>query len=220
MHESQIMNAIGVTLKEPTVPALSGPWGGRWWLLRRTLHLRALSLTSLSLTVWLVCHSLSCFSYSRNNTLGFQAPVLRLLLGFQSTVDTLRVFLLFLRMVTLIVAPKLTIIFRRLIRLGSLRECWCSANVNDIPKYMLHLSPNKENYRHISIPPFCLRCIRRCFPTNSVWCLGVKCFLPAIKFAYRKGLGCTDTLLAKFAYRKGLGCTDTLLAKSYNSESL
>ena len=40
----------------------------------------------------------------------------------------------FLKMVTDVIAPKLSIIFRGLIRRGSFPECWSSANVTAIPK--------------------------------------------------------------------------------------
>ena len=49
-------------------------------------------------------------------------------------VDPLGVFPLFLMMVADIIAPKQSIIFRRLIRLGSFPECWRFANVTAVPK--------------------------------------------------------------------------------------
>ena len=52
-------------------------------------------------------------------------------------------------MVADIIAPKLSIIFRGLIRRGSFPECWRSANVTAIPKGAS--SPDRENYRPISI---------------------------------------------------------------------
>ena len=54
-------------------------------------------------------------------------------------------------MVTDIISKKLSIIFRGLIRRGSLPECWQSLNVIDIPKGAP--SPDRENYRPISITP-------------------------------------------------------------------
>ena len=43
-------------------------------------------------------------------------------------------FPLFLKKVAHIIAPKESIMFHRLIRLGSFPECWGSANVTAIPK--------------------------------------------------------------------------------------
>ena len=64
-------------------------------------------------------------------------------------VDPLGVFPLFLKMVADIIAPKLSIIFHGLIRLGSFPECLRSSNVTAIP--MSALSPDRENYRSISV---------------------------------------------------------------------
>ena len=62
--------------------------------------------------------------------------LLRLLLDLDTYggVNHLGVFALFLKKVADIIAQKLSIIFSRLIRLGSFPECWRSANVTDIPK--------------------------------------------------------------------------------------
>ena len=84
--------------------------------------------------------------------MAFQTSVfLRLLLALDTYggVDPLWVFPLFLKKVADIIAPKLSTISRRLIRLGSLPECWLSANVTAIPKGAP--SPDRENYRPISI---------------------------------------------------------------------
>ena len=54
-------------------------------------------------------------------------------------------------MVADITAPKLSIIFCGLIRLGSFPECWQSVNVTAIPKGAP--SPNRENCHPISITP-------------------------------------------------------------------
>ena len=72
--------------------------------------------------------------------------LLRLLLDLDTCggVDPLGAFLLFLKSVADIIALKLSIIFRRLICLGSFRECWRSANVMAITKGPP--SPDKENY--------------------------------------------------------------------------
>ena len=66
-------------------------------------------------------------------------------------VDPLGLFRLFLKRVADIIAPILSIIFLTLIRLGSFPECWGSANVTAITKGAP--SPDRENYRPISITP-------------------------------------------------------------------
>ena len=53
------------------------------------------------------------------------------------------VFPLFLKMVADIIAPKLSIILRRLIRLGSFLECWQSPNLTVILKCAP--TPDRDN---------------------------------------------------------------------------
>ena len=96
----------------------------------------------------------TAYSYSRCNSLAFQTPVLlRLLLDLDTygDIDPLGMFPLFLKMVADIIAPKLSIIFRWLIRRGSFPECWRSTNVTAIPKGAP--SSDRENYHQISITP-------------------------------------------------------------------
>ena len=104
---------------------------------------------------------LTCFPQSRCKFLAFRTFVLiRLLFDLDTYggVDILGVFPLFLKKFADIFAPKLSIIFHRLIRMGSFPECYRSANVTAIPKNAP--SPDRANYRPISITPFCLRCTR------------------------------------------------------------
>ena len=138
---------------KPSIPALRGPGVVWWWLLLRKPHSCALSLTASSVVsssslLCLVSLSLWC------NTLAFRTFVLlRLLLNLDTYVGVypLGVSPLFLKKAADIIAPKLCIIFRRLIRLGSFPECWQTASVTAIPKGAPY--PDKENYRRILISP-------------------------------------------------------------------
>ena len=97
---------------------------------------------------------LSCFPLSGSNSLAFRTSALqRLLLDLDTHggVDLFGVLPLYLKKVTDIIAPKLNIIFRKFIRLGSFPECWRSANATAITKGAP--SGNRENYRPISITP-------------------------------------------------------------------
>ena len=99
--------------------------------------------------------------------------------------DPLGMFPLFLERTADIMAHRLSVVFRLLVRLGSFPACWRQANVTPIPKGPL--SSSVANYRPISItsvlshlmqffvPPsfsnksllfVCLRCL-------SAWCLFV-----------------------------------------------
>ena len=66
-------------------------------------------------------------------------------------VDSICVFPLFIMMVADIIAPKLSIIFCGVVRLGSFLECWRSTNVTAIPKSVP--SRDREIYGPISVTP-------------------------------------------------------------------
>ena len=66
-----------------------------------------------------------------------------LILMHMGVLIVLGVFPQFLLKVSDIMVPKLSIIFRRRIRLGTFPECWWSANVTTIPKGAP--SPDREN---------------------------------------------------------------------------
>ena len=83
-------------------------------------------------------------------------------------IDTLGAFLLFLKMVVDIIAPKLSIHFRGLIRWGSFSECCRSANATAIPKSAP--SPDRKNYRPISITPIlCKLCEKLVYHKLSIF---------------------------------------------------
>ena len=63
--------------------------------------------------------------------------------------DQLGMFPLFLKRTPDVMAPSLSVVFRRLVRLGSFPACWRQANVTPIPKGPL--SSSVANYRPISI---------------------------------------------------------------------
>ena len=63
--------------------------------------------------------------------------------------DPLGMFPLFLKRTADVIAPRLSVVFRRLVRLGSFPACWRQANVTPIPK--VPPSSSVENYRPISI---------------------------------------------------------------------
>ena len=122
---------------KPSIPALRAPGVVWWWILLRKPHSWALSLTASSVVRSLSCTPLSCFLQSGCNSLAFRTSILlHLLLDLDTygVVNPMGVFPLFIKKVADIIAPNISIIFRRLIRLGSFPECWGSANVIVIPK--------------------------------------------------------------------------------------
>ena len=86
-------------------------------------------------------------------------------LDMYGVVNPLGVFLLFLQKIADIIVPKLSIIFCRLIRLGSFPECCRFAKLTAIPK--IAPSPDRRNYRPISITLILYRCMRSQSLTNS-----------------------------------------------------
>ena len=90
-------------------------------------------------------------------------------------------------------APRLSVVFRRLVRLGSFPAFWRQANVTQIPKGPP--SSSIANYRPISITSVLSKVFERLVSVHLgqfMECSGV---LPTTKFAYRKGLGTCDGLL-------------------------
>ena len=63
--------------------------------------------------------------------------------------DPLGIFPLFLKRTADVIAPRLSVVFRRLVRLGSFPGSWRQANVTPIPKGPP--SSSDANYRSISI---------------------------------------------------------------------
>ena len=108
--------------------------------------------------------------------------------------DPLGMFPLFFKMISSVLAPKLSIIFRRLIREGSFPSCWRTANITPIPKGAA--SPVVSNYRPISITPVLSKVFERLVASRLSTFLERSGMLPACLFAYRKGLGTCDALLA------------------------
>ena len=96
-------------------------------------------------------------------------------------------FPLFLKRTADILAPRLSVVFRSLVRLGSFPACLRQANVTPIPK-----GPPSffvANCRPISITPVLSKVFERLVSVRLgrfMECSGV---LPTTQFAYRKGLG-------------------------------
>ena len=104
-------------------------------------------LSRESVDLPLTCHpspSLTSFSFRLSE-------VRRLLLDLDSYggSDPSGMFPLFLERTAAVLAPRLSVVFRRLVRLGSFPTCWRQANVTPIPKGPP--SSSVANYRRVSI---------------------------------------------------------------------
>ena len=101
-------------------------------------------------------------------------------------------FPLILKQLGGVLAPKLGVIFRILVRQGSYSECWRSGDITPIPKGSSS-SPSPNDYRPISITPILSKVFERLLAKRlSVY---LKPFLPKTQFGFRKGLGAADALL-------------------------
>ena len=139
----------------------------------------------------LACHpspSLTSFAFR-------SSEVRRLLLDLNpyGGTEPLGMFPIFLKITADIMAPRLSVVFRRLVRLGSFPACWRQANVTPIPKGPP--SSSVANYRPISITSVLSKVFERLVLVRLgrfMECSGV---LPTTQFAYRKDLGTCDALL-------------------------
>ena len=90
-------------------------------------------------------------------------------------------------------APRLSVGFRRLVRLGSFPACWRQPDVTQIPKGPP--SSSVANYRPISIASVLSKVFERLVSVCFGWFMERSGVLPTTLFAYRKGLVTCDALL-------------------------
>ena len=104
--------------------------------------------------------------------------------------DPLGMFPLLLKRTADVLAPRLSVVFRRLLRLGSFPTCWRQANVTPIPK-----GPPSSNYRQLSIASVLYKVFERLVSVRLGRFMERSGVLPTTQFVYRKGLGTCDALL-------------------------
>ena len=106
--------------------------------------------------------------------------------------DPLGMFLLFLKR-TDVLAPRLSVVFWRLVHLGSFPACWRQTNVTPIPKGPP--SSSVANYRPIFITSVLSTVFEHLVFVRLGRFMERSGVLPTTQFAYRKGLGNCDALL-------------------------
>jgi hypothetical protein len=109
-------------------------------------------------------------------------------------VDPVGAFPLFYKKVADILAPRLSRIYRSLLRVGSFPECWRVANITAIPKG--GCSADVRDYRPISITPILSKVYEKLLSHKLASYCESRGLFPARQFSYRKGLGCVDALLS------------------------
>ena len=139
---------------------------------------------------------LTCHRSPSLTTFAFRSrEVRRLLLDLDpyGITDQLGMFPLFLKRTADVMAPRLSVVFRQLVRLGSFRAYWRQANVTPIPKGAPSFSV--ANYRPISITSVLSKVFERLVSVRLGRFMERSGVLPTTQFAYRKGLGTYDALL-------------------------
>ena len=101
-------------------------------------------------------------------------------------------FPLFLKRTADVMASRLSVVFRRLVSLGSFLAFWSQANVTPIPKRPPYSSV--ANYRPISITSVLSKVFERLVLVRLGRFMESSGVLPTTEFAYRKGLGTCDAL--------------------------
>ena len=107
--------------------------------------------------------------------------------------DPLGMFPLFLKRTAVVMAPRLSVVLWRLVRLGSFLDCWRKANVTPIPKGPP--SSSVANYQPISITSVLSKVFERLVSVRLGRFMKRSGVLPTTQFDYRKGLGTCDALL-------------------------
>ena len=139
--------------------------------------------------------SLTCHPSPSLTSFGFRSSeVGRLLLDLDpyGGSDPLGMFPLFLKRTADVLPQRLSVVFRRLVRLGCFPACWRLANVTPIQKGPP--SSSVANYRLISIISLLSKVFERLVVRLGRF-LERSGVLPTTQFAYRKGLGTCDALL-------------------------
>jgi hypothetical protein len=103
-------------------------------------------------------------------------------------------FPLFYKKLSRVLAPKVSFLFRKLIRKGSFPHSWRVSRVTPIPKGAV--SPDVAKYRPISLTPIICKVFEKLVAHKLSKVLEHSGLLPPGQFAYRKGLGCCDALLS------------------------
>ena len=148
---------------------------------------------------------LTCHPSPSLTTFAFRlSEVRRLFLGldFYSGTDPLGMFPLFLKRTADVMAIRLSVGLRQLVRLGSFPACWRQANVTSIPKGPP--SSSVANCRLISITSLLSKVFERLVSVRLA------------RFMERSGV---LPLTTQFAYRRGLGTCDALLCLSHTLQS-
>lgn len=138
----------------------------------------------------------TCHPEPKLSSFAFRSSaVLKLLLDLDSYggVDPLGFFPLFFKEIATVFSPKLSVLFRRLLKEGSFPFCWRCADVVPIPKGTV--SSFTKDYRPISITPVLSKVFESLISNRLRRFMEDENLFPQHQYAYRKCLGTCDALL-------------------------
>ena len=137
-----------------------------------------------------------CFPIPKLNSLAFRSSeLLNILQNLEEngTADCNGMFPAFFKRFSNILAPKLAVLYRRLVQLGNFPDCWKIASVTPIPKEGCSCLP--KDYRPISITPILSKVFEKLLARRLKAFMAAEGILPKTQFGYRSGLGTADALL-------------------------
>ena len=114
-------------------------------------------------------------------------------LDLDGRVDPLEFFPMFFRELASALAPKLSMVFSRLLHAGLFPSQWCCADVVLIPKGAISFL--LSGFRPISISPVLSKVYQRLVYYRLCAFMGTECVFPRYKCANRKRLEICDALL-------------------------
>ena len=133
----------------------------------------------------------SCFPEAKLNSLAFRSHEIKnLLLDLDAygSVDPNGIFPLFLKKYADYLAPKLAVIFCKLVRRGSFCRCWKIGDITPLCKCGSG-SSCPSDYRPISIAPILSKVYERLLAKRLNAYAENYHLLPNLQFGFRKGLG-------------------------------
>ena len=140
----------------------------------------------------------SCFPEPKLCSMAFRSREVRALLlelDGHGGVDPNGILPIFLKKTANIIAPKITAIFRKLVRLSCFPSLWRTGNIAALPKG-LNPSSSPSEYRPISITPVLSKIFEKVLSKRLCRFVEEQNLLPTLQFGFRKGLGTCDALLS------------------------
>ena len=103
-------------------------------------------------------------------------------------------------------APKISTVLRKLVRIGGFSMCWRVGNITPVPKSG-NANSCPSDYRPITITPVLSKVFERLLAKRLNNFAAKKNLFPNLQFGFRKGLGTCDALLTITNFvQKALDC--------------